>query len=88
MPFDELVDRAHQHKASPTDLDEPQFAVLDQLVERRATNAAQFLPGLGDRHKASFTPGLGRVLSKPFLVVPPCLRVDWIWRLWPLGALG
>jgi hypothetical protein len=34
MPLDEFVDRAYQHKAAPTDLDEPQFAVLDQLVER------------------------------------------------------
>jgi hypothetical protein len=33
VPLNEFVDRAYQHKAAATDLDEPQFAVLDQLVE-------------------------------------------------------
>jgi hypothetical protein len=31
MPLDEFVDRAYQHKAAPTDLDEPQFAVWTSL---------------------------------------------------------
>jgi hypothetical protein len=53
---------------------------LDVFGERARLPSPMPLDELVDRAKAPLAPRLGRRLSKPFLVAPPCLLVDRIPR--------
>jgi len=57
----EVVEVFRLNKGAAANLDERQFAFLEQRVERGRADAAELLPGLGDRQE----------VPRVFLVAPP-----------------
>jgi hypothetical protein len=58
---DEIVEVFRLDERAAADLDERQFAFLDQAAEGGGADAAELLPGLGDRQE----------VPRVFLVAPP-----------------
>jgi hypothetical protein len=68
---DEVVEFFRLDERAAADLNERQFAFLDQRVERGGADAAQLLSGLVDRHE----------VPHMFLVAPRALVKIFLWHL-------